>query len=218
MPLKREPHLPAQGQETRRSQRTPAAHVLRAIAGPGLGGREQGLPPPAVAQGFRAAGPGRAMAPHVQAMLSAGARAQGAAARPSAVQPMSYNIGTSLTTQHGSKYTVSEGEGLRREKYYEATPSINPKKKIFYGDEATTAKCLRARDRCDGYSLVAYKFGTYLIRFWKNGGLLYEGHLQAWPEVGLYPVDMILSENDTWNESMEFDDRFHVGDRITAIG
>ena len=119
------------------------------------------------------------------------------------------HVESTYQTEHGSTYTVTP-QGLTRQRYYGGT-SHGDKKSVFYGDEATTGKCLKARDACVSYKLTSAGFGTVTITFYdRYHQSIYSGKLQEWPEKGLYPVDMILRENNTG----EKDDHFHVGDKI----
>lgn len=148
-----------------------------------------------------AGGAGRAPAAHLRTAVPAVSRA---------VQCANFgHVFSKFETEYGSKYTVDEG-GLTREKYYGET-SVNPQKSIFYGDESTTGKCMRAYDDCASYKVTQAGFGTVTITFYdRYHQAIYSGKLQEWPQSGLYPVDMILKENGTGAKS----DRFHVGDRI----
>lgn len=122
------------------------------------------------------------------------------------------NIEAELKTQMGSRYEVEEGVGLTRHRYYGGV-SENPQKTILYGDQRTTEACLDVWPHCASYKLEAENFGTWTITFYGRRGELYRGTLQQWPAIGLYPVDMILSESGRKTQN----DRFHVGDRVTTI-
>ncbi len=126
------------------------------------------------------------------------------------------NVGARFETSKGSEYTVYRGDGIDRAKYYEpGQVTENPEKNIFYGDEKTTEACLEYRDRCASYKLFPASFGTWTIVFYDHWHrVIYSGSLQSWPQSGLYPVDMILKQN---NEGRMPDDRFHVGDRIVKL-
>ena len=168
---------------------------------------------------------GRQRATHVEAAIGAAQRkARGAGSpplgpgpavphRPGRVVQRAYekpsNIETSFTTEHGSQYEVGGGSGLTRHRYYGGI-SESSTKTVLYGDAETTEACLKARDRCDTYTVKPHKFGTWLITFYWHGSVVYQGKLYQWPQPGLYPVDMVLKESGR----MGSDDRFHVGDRI----
>ncbi|HEX8107869.1 MAG TPA: DUF4157 domain-containing protein [Kofleriaceae bacterium] len=126
------------------------------------------------------------------------------------------NVGVRFRTSKGSEYTVYRGDGIDRAKYYEpGQVTENPLKNILYGDKETTEACLESRNRCAKYKLFPAKLGTWKIEFydrWHN--VIYSGVLRSWPELDLYPVDMILKEN---KEGDMPDDRFHVGHRIVII-
>lgn len=148
----------------------------------------------------------RPLAPHVRAAIASHGTSTLQRSAPS-------NIDVSFETEHGSEYTVDPGSGLTRRRYY-GGESKSSDKTVLYGDAETTEACLKARDECEWYTVQPAGFGTWSIEFRSRHGLIFKGTLKQVPELGLYPVDMILSSSGRGTR----DDRFHVGDKITSLG
>ena len=120
------------------------------------------------------------------------------------------NYPCSFKTEHGSQYTVGK-DSLVRKKYTGGTSS-NPKN-IFYGDEDTTDDCAGYADQYATYRVRNEGF-KWMIRFYDDSGVEKRSReLVHRPELGLYPVDMILNNDGTKADG----DRFHIGDKITKI-